>query len=462
MLVNMRWSLILQMNYDYADKYLVSATLRRDASSRFGMNHNSAVFPSASIGWRISSENFMEKTQNWLSDLKIRASWGINGNDMIDNTATYDKFAMSLQNSSYNITGDGSILAPGVYKTHSANNDLRWEQTEQWNIGIDAAFLNNHLAVGLDYFSKNTTDMLVERPYIGVIGEGGYYWYNGVSMKNNGFEGTFTWRDHIKDFNYDISLNLSYYKNEVTNLPEDIYYTYGGGNGLDQTLVGQPYGSWMGYKTNGIFHTQAEVDAYNQQYDVQLGKPGVGRIRYEDVNGDGIINTSDQTWLGSDQPKIIAGLNLGASWKGFDLSLFFNGMIRDAYNNSKFYTDLFQLWTGNHSTRLLDAMDAWKVYEQTGVYNSEIPALTTVDNNNESRVSEFFIEDGSFVKLKTLTLGYTFPEKVTKKLSLNNVRVYFQAQNLFTLTNYTGADPEGLGYTYPQPTTYTFGLSVGF
>lgn len=194
-------------------------------------------------------------------------------------------------------------------------------------------------------------------------------------------------------------------------MPADIYYTYGGGNGVDQTLVGQPYGSWMGYKTNGIFHTQAEVDVYNQQYDVQLGKPGVGRIRYEDVNGDGVINTSDQTWLGSDQPKIIAGLNLGASWKGFDLSLFFNGMIRDVYNNSKYYTDLFQLWTGNHSTRLLDAMDAWKVYEQTGVYDCEIPALTTIDNNNESRLSEFFIEDGSFIKLKTLTLGYTFPEK---------------------------------------------------
>ena len=455
-------SYFAKVNYDYADKYLVSGTLRRDASSRFGMNHNSAIFPSASVGWRISSENFMQKTQDWLSDLKIRASWGINGNDMIDNTATYDKFAMSLQNSSYNLSGDGVTLAPGVYKTHSANNDLRWEQTEQWNIGVDAAFLNNRLSVSLDYFNKNTTDMLVERPYIGVIGEGGYYWYNGVSMKNNGFEGTFTWRDHVKDFNYDISVNLSYYQNEVTDLPEDIYYTYGGGNGTDKSLVGQPYGSWMGYKTDGIFHTQAEVDAYNQQYDVQLGKPGVGRIRYVDVNGDGVINTSDQTWLGSDQPKLIAGLNLGASWKGFDLSLFFNGMIRDAYNNSKFYTDLFQLWTGNHSTRLLDAMNAWEAYKQTGVYDCEVPSLTTVDNNNESRVSEFFIEDGSFIKLKTLTLGYTFPEKVTKKLHLNNARVYFQAQNLFTLTHYTGADPEGLGYTYPQPTTYTFGLSVGF
>lgn len=455
-------SYFAKVNYDYASKYLVSATVRRDASSRFGMNHNSAVFPSASIGWRISGENFMAKTQNWLSDLKIRASWGINGNDQIDNTATYNKYLMSLQNAGYNLVGDGTTLAPGAYKTHTGNNNLEWEETEQWNVGIDAAFLNNRLAVTLDYFSKNTTGMLVERPYIGVIGEGGYMWYNGASMTNKGFEGTFTWRDHVKDFNYDITLNLAYYKNKVTDLPEDIYYTYGGGDGVSQSLVGQPFGSWMGYKTDGIFRTQAEVDEYMQKYDVQIGAPGVGRIRYVDVDGNGIINTSDQTWLGSDQPRVSAGLNLGASWKGIDLSLFFNGMIRDAWNNSKTYTDLFQLWTGNHSTRLLEARDAWTVYEQTGVYNSKYPALVAVDNNNESRSSEFFIEDGSYIKLKTLTLGYTLPKKVTDKMKIDNVRVYFQAQNLFTLTHYTGADPEGLGYTYPQPRTYTFGLSVGF
>ena len=354
------------------------------------------------------------------------------------------------------------MLSPGVFKTASANNDLKWEQTEQWNVGIDASFLNNRLGLTLDYFDKNTTDMLIQRPYIGVIGEGGYYWYNGISMKNKGFEATVTWRDQIKDFNYDVSLNLSYYKNEITDLPSDIYYTYGGGNGVDQSIVGQPFGSWMGYKTDGLFRTEEEVRDYLAKYDVQIGKPGVGRIRYVDVNNDGIISTADQTWLGSDQPKVIAGLNLGASWKGFDLSMFFNGMVRDVWNNSKFYTDLFPLWNGNHSTRLLDAMDAWTVYEQTGVYNGDIPALSAVDTNNEARSSEFFIEDGSYIKLKTLTLGYTLPKKVIDKLFLNNVRVYFQAQNLFTLTIYTGADPEGLGYTYPQPRSYTFGLSVGF
>ena len=281
-------------------------------------------------------------------------------------------------------------------------------------------------------------------------------------MNNKGVEATLSWRDEVNDFSYDVSLNMSYYKNEITDLPEDIYYTYGGGNGVDLTIVGQPFGSWMGYKTDGLFRTKKEVYDYMTTYDVRIGDPDVGRIKYVDVNGDKIIDTSDQTWLGSDQPKVIAGLNIGASWKGFDFSMFFNGMVRDAYNNSKFYTDLFQLWSGNHSTRLLEAMDAWKEYEATGVYNCDIPALTASDTNNEGRLSEYFIEDGSYIKMKNLTLGYTFPKKITDKIKLSNFRVYFQAQNLFTITKYTGADPENLGYAYPQPRSYTLGLSVGF
>lgn len=451
-----------KINYDYADKYLVSATLRRDASSRFGRSKNSALFPSASIGWRITRERFMEKTNKWLADLKLRASWGINGNDMIDNTATYSKYLMSLKSASYNINGDGKTLFPGVYKVLSANSDLRWEQTKQFNLGIDAAFFDSRLGWTLDYFDKRTTDMLITRPYVGVIGEGGNYYYNGISMNNKGVETTITWRDHLKDFDYDISFNLSYYKNEIVDLPDDIYYTYGGGNGVDLSIVGQPFGSWMGYKTDGLFRTKEEVYEYLSKYDDEVGKPGVGRIRYVDVNGDGKINENDRTWLGSDQPKIIAGLSLGASYKGFDISLFFNGMIRDAWNNSKFYTDLFQCWTGNHTTRLIDAMNAWNEYEQTGVYNSNIPALTVVDNNDEKRSSDYYVEDGSYIKLKSLTLGYTFPKHLLDKIRVSSLRLYVQSQNVFTLTKYTGADPEGLGYTYPQPRTYTLGLSVGF
>ncbi len=451
-----------KVNYDYEGRYLFSATVRRDASSRLAQGNNAQIFPSVSAGWRISSEKFMEGAQSWLSDLKIRASWGINGNDIIDNEAPYTKYLISLKDASYNMNGDGTTLAPGVFKVRSNNPDLKWESTEQINVGVDFAFLNGRLNGSLDYFYKETRDMLVEKPYIAVIGEGGYCWYNGGNMTNKGFEAVLNWQDEIKDFKYNVGLNLSYYKNEVTDLMKDIYYNYGGGNGIDKTLVGQPFGSWMGFKTDGVFRTQEEVDAYKQQYKVHFGAPGVGRIKYVDANGDGTINTNDRVWLGSDNPKLIAGLNLGASWKGFDLALFFNGMIRDAYNNSKYYTDLFQLWSGNHSTRLLEAMSAYQNFEQTGVYNSDIPALTTLNNNNEHEVSEYYIEDGSYIKLKSLTLGYTFPQKALDKLKLRNARVYFQAQNLFTLTNYTGADPEGLGYPYPLPRTFSLGLSFGF
>ena len=173
----------------------------------------------------------MEATKNWLADLKLRASWGINGNDIIDNEAPYTKYLISLKDASYNMNGDGTTLAPGGYKVRSTNPDLKWESTRQLNIGVDAAFLNGRLSASLDYFDKKTSDMLVEKPYIAVIGEGGYCWYNGGTMNNKGFEMALTWNDKVKDFQYNVAFNLSYYKNEVTELTEEIYYTYGGGNG---------------------------------------------------------------------------------------------------------------------------------------------------------------------------------------------------------------------------------------
>ena len=175
-----------------------------------------------------------------------------------------------------------------------------------------------------------------------------------------------------------------------------------------------------------------------------------------DLNCDGVINDQDRTWLGSDQPKFIGGLNIGASYKGFDAAIFFSGMVRDAWNNSKFYTDFFQLWTGNHSTRLLEAWDP------TTNFNSSIPALTAVNRNDEGRPSEYFIENGSYIKLKNAQIGYTLPKKFSDRLKIRVCRVYLQGQDLLTITKYTGADPEGLGYPYPLPRTITFGLNLGF
>ena len=451
-----------KLNYTYDNKYLVSFTLRRDASSRLSKDHNYDWFPSVSAGWRLSQESFMEPTQSWLSNLKLRGSWGINGNDLIDNEAFYAKYLMSLDRGSYNMSGDGTTLSPGAYRIRTTNPDLKWEKTYQTNVGVDAGFLNNALSVSLDYFYKETKDMLVEKPYIATIGEGGYCWYNGGEMTNQGFEGQINWRGNItSDFSYDLGFNFTYSKNKVTDLLEDIYYTYGGGY-TGHTLVGQSLGSWMGFKTDGVFKTQAEVDEYRQKYQVEFGSPAVGRIRYVDVDGDGKINYNDRTWLGCDLPKAQFGFTVGAQWKGFDLNMFFSAIIRDAFNTSKYYTDLFQCWNGNHGTRLLEAAQAYDRFLQTGVYDSETPAPTTDNSNNEHEVSEFHIENGSFLRLKTLTLGYTIPKALQEKAKIQNARIYLQAQNLFTITGYSGADPEGLGYPYALPRQFTMGFQLGF
>lgn len=451
-----------KINYSYDSRYLLSFTLRRDASSRLSKEHNFEWFPSISAGWRISQEKFMENTHSWLDELKLRAAWGINGNDLIDNEAFYAKYLMSLRSGAYNMNGDNVTLAPGAFRIRATNPDLTWEKTYQTNVGIDFTMLRGRLSGSLDYFYKDTHDMLVEKPYIATIGEGGYCWYNGGAMTNQGVEITLNWRDNIgKDFRYEVGFNTTVMKNKVTDLMDDIYYSYGGGWG-DLSLVGQSIGSWMGFKTDGVFHSQAEVDEYCSQYEVEFGAPGVGRVKYQDVNGDGKINYNDRTWLGCDLPKAQFGLNLAGYWKGFDLSMFFSSIIRDAYNNSKFYTHLFQGWNGNHGMALLEAAQAYEDYLLTGYYDCDTPAPTTSNSNNETECSQFILEDGSFLRLKTLTLGYTLPESVQKKLRLSNARVYFQAQNVFTVTKYSGADPEGLGYPYALPRSFTFGLQFGF
>lgn len=452
-----------KINYSYADKYLASVTVRRDASSRFGAMHNYGIFPSFSLGWRISQEGFMNSTKNWLSDLKLRASYGINGNDQITADATYNLYSISLENGSYNLNGDNTTLEAGTRRTRLGNEYLKWEETSQLNFGLDASFLKNRLNFSFDWFNKDTDGMLYAPSVAGVIGEGATQYQNCAGMNNRGFETVIGWRDTRGDFSYEVSFNLSHYTNKITYLPEEIYYTFGCGDGTDITNVGLPYGSWLGYVADGLFRTQAEVDEYTGKYNVSYGKPGVGRIRWADVNGDGAITTADRKVLGSDNPKFIGGLNFSAAYKGFDLSLFFNGMVRDAYNNSKYYTDLFQNWTGNHSTRLLKALDAWNEYEKTGVYNSDIPALTTNTRNREgSTTNSWQVEDGSYIKLKTVTIGYSLPHNVLDFFKLRQARIYFQAQNVFCLTRYTGADPEGLGYVYPMPRTFTGGITIGF
>lgn len=445
-------SLFAKVNYVYSDRYLFSGTIRRDASSRFGQNNNAGYFPGVSGAWRISQESFMKDIKA-INDLKFRVSWGQNGNDLLDNEATYTKYQTNLNMAGYDISGiNQGIIPNGIIKNRTGNPNIKWEVTTQTNFGLDLTMLDNRLSLSADYYIKDTKDMLIDRPYIAIIGEGGSIAYNGASLNNKGFEATLSWQDKVgKDFNYSVTFTGTAYKNKVTDVPADIYYTFGGGNGIDKTIVGQPLGSWLGLQTNGLYKTAADLnDGINQP-----GK-GLGRLRYVDTNGDKVINDRDRVWLGSDQPKFIGGLNVALSYKAFDFAFFVNGMIRDAYNNSKFYTDFFQLWTGNHGTRLLDA------WNPTSNFDSSIPSLTAVNLNDEGRTSDYFIENGSYLKLKNIQLGYTLPRSIADKLKLRNFRVYLQGQDLFTITGYKGADPEGLGYPYPLPRTFTLGLNFGF
>ena len=439
-----------KLNLNYDNRYLLAFTLRRDASSRFGKNNGSAFFPAISAGWRLTNEQFMQNV-DFINEFKIRASWGRNGNDQIDNEASYSKYYIDNVKAGYDIAGTDNSVWPGVVKTRSANRSLRWEVTTQTNVGFDSEFLNSRLGVSFDVYNKDTDDMLVDRPYIAVIGEGGTYAYNGASMNTQGLEGMVTWKDRVSDFSYEITANFTHSHNVITSLPDDIYYTWGGGNGVDKSIVGHPVGSWFGYVADGLFKTE---DSLYNGID-QPGK-GLGRIRYADLNHDNVINDMDRDWIGSDNPVLTGGLNLSCSWKNFDFSMFFYGMIRQAWNNSKYYTDFFQLWLGNHGRNLLKA---WNPDEN---FNSDIPALTLKDLNNEARGSTYFIEDGSFWKLKNIQIGYTVPTKVREAVKIKSARVYLSASNIFTLTNYTGLDPEVLGYNYPIPRTFTLGINVGF
>ena len=295
--------------------------------------------------------------------------------------------------------------------------------------------------------------MLIEKPYIAIKGEGGYMAFNAAALKTTGFEGAITWHDRVgKDFRYELTFTATHNLTIVTDVPEEIYYTAYGGNGIDKSIVGRPLGSWMGYKTNGLYRTDNDLND-----DINQPGKGLGRIRYADVYQDNVIDDKDRTWLGHDQPKFIGGLNLSFGYKNFDCALFLNGMVRDAWNNSKFYTDFFQLWTGNHAEKLLT--DSWDSEKN---FNSTIPALTAENINDEGRGSDYFIEDGSYIKLKNIQLGYTLPVNVLKKLKMNTIRFYVQAQDLFTLTNYSGQDPEALGYPYPLPRMFSLGVNIGF
>ena len=455
-----------KVNYTYADRYLLSLTLRYDGSSRFGKNNRYGMFPSVSAGWRINEENFM-KNINWIDNLKLRASWGETGNQEISNIARYTlyesnygeaNFGGQSFGTSYDIAGTngGQQLPSGFKRNQLGNDDLKWETTTQTNLGLDFGFFRNALYGSFEWYYKKTTDILVSMLGIGVMGEGSSQWINAGEMENKGIEFNLGYRGNIGDFQYDIAGNFGTYRNKVTKLPETIAAKGDfGGNGVE-SVVGHPIYSQVGYVYDGIFKSQEEIDNHAQQDGA-----GLGRIRWKDLNEDGVINEKDQEWIYSPVPDFTWGLNIYLQYKNFDLTMFWQGVQGvDVISDLKKETDL---WSGlnisnlNKGDRLLDAWTPTNM-------GSNIPAISTMDNNNEKRVSSYFVENGSFAKLRTIQLGYNFPKSITEKLYMQRLRVYLSAQNLLTIksSKFTGVDPENANFGYPIPVNVTFGLNVSF
>ena len=456
-------------NYTYDNRYLISFTARYDGSSRFGKTHRFAFFPSVSAGWRMSQEKFMSGASSWLDDLKIRASWGQTGNQDISSTARYTIYESNYgvnenggqsYGTSYDITGSngGSVLPSGFRRIQIGNDDIKWETTSQTNVGLDFSFFKQTFYGTFDWFYKQTKDILVLMDGIGVMGEGASQWVNAGEVRNMGVELSLGYRNQTKTgFKYDITANISHYTNTVVDLPATVASkgTFGG-NGV-KSVVGHAIGSQVGYIADGIFKSQEEID----NHAIQEGA-GLGRIRYRDINGDGIITEADQDWIYSPVPAVSFGANFYFEYKGFDLTVFFQG-VGGVQVITKDYKEQTDLWSGvnvanlNKGTRVLDA---WSPTNP----DSNIPALSTNNNNNETRVSTYFVEDGSFLKLRNLQLGYNLPKKACDKMMMQNWRWFISAQNVFTIhsAKYTGVDPENPTFGYPIPLTVTLGTKVTF
>lgn len=453
--------------YVYDDKYLFSGTIRRDGSSRFGKNNRWGVFPAFNAGWRINQESFMESTENWLSELKVRYGWGQTGNQEINNLAIYSIYATdygkgdptwnAVWGTAYDITGSGSgLLQSGYKRVQLANEDLKWETTTQSNIGLDFGFFNNALYGSAEYYIKDTKDILYVPGYSAIKGEGAQKTYNGASMQNKGIEFTLGYRGKTAfGLEYDFTGNISSNANKVTYLPESVKNSYGG-NGTTDNILGRPLGSFYGYIADGIFKTQEDLD----NHCTQDGKD-LGRIRYRDLNNDGVIDDKDRTWIGDPFPDFTYGLNINLAYKCFDLSVYFQGIHNvDIDNVVKRTSDFWSVsdTRSNKTTRLLSAWDP--------VTNpdSDIPALTTNNKNDEGRMSTYFVENGSYLKLRNIQLGYSIPASKLEKIKFSNLRFYVSAQNLFTIKSksFTGVDPENPAWGYPIPMTYTVGLNASF
>ena len=463
-------SIFGRVDYSLKDKYLLNVTLRRDGSSRFGPETRYGVFPAASVGWRISGEPFMQNV-TFIDELKIRAGWGQMGNQLnVDRENAYSFYRSTPGNSSYDIEGTNNSVVQGFDMDRVGNPVTQWETSTTTNFGIDGVFFNSRLDIALDVYNRVTEGLLLRAQVPGTLGHATLPYVNIGDIRNQGIDLMVGTRGNIGagGFRYEAALTLSHYKNEALKVgenPNDIIPgTVLRNVEITRNTAGQPISSFYGYIIDGFYDTQEEVDAGPDQPQKR-----VGSWRIRDVNGDDVINSEDQSFIGSPHPDLTAGLNLTLAYNNFDFTVFLYSVLgAKLYNNTRWWTD-FNSFQGNRSRRMLE--QSWT----PGADNSDalLPILDATDTYSNNIANTYLMEDASYLRARTIQLGYTLPQALGGKLGLNNLRLYVQAQNLFTITGYSGVDPDvttlgpetGMGIDmgwYPNPKQYILGVNIGF
>jgi TonB-linked SusC/RagA family outer membrane protein len=467
-----------RLDYIFNDKYLFNATIRHDGSSNFSRKNQYGYFPAFSAGWRISQEGFM-KNVTWINDLKIRGGYGIMGNQLnLTNANRFNTFGSSIGQSYYPITGDGTIT-PGFYQAQIGNPDAKWEKDANTNIGFDATILNNMLTFNVDYYRKDIRDLLFNAEKLGTVGNGAVPYVNIAQMKTDGLDASVTGNFKInKDLSFNPTLSLTTYSNKIvkisdnaTNFSQDLERRFG----IDFTRnqVGHSVGEFYGYKIQGFWNSQSEIDAADAGAKALTGNPDevyqsdvkVGRFRYVDVNGDGMVTEADRTFLGNPSPKFSGGLNLGGSYKSFDFNFLLYGTYGNkVWNNVKYWTDFYANYETAKSHIAL--YDSWTESN----HNAKAP-IQELDASTSSGAApnSYFVENGSYLRLRSAQVGYTFKGNWLKKAKIQKLHIYVSATNLFTITGYSGIDPElssssvlnfGIDEgSYASPRTFLFGVN---
>ena len=463
---------------------MATVTLRYDGSSIFNKGKRWGAFPSASVGWVISNEKFMESTRNWMDFLKIRASWGQNGNNRIAKYQYLATIAQSGPNGdsgykfsdSYDVTLSGTPNT-GAYANIVPNPDVTWETSEQLDLGFDARFLNSRLGLTFDWYKKTTKDWLIVAPRIAIEGTNPAY-INGGDVQNKGVEIALTWNDRVgKDFSYNVGVNFATNKNEVTRIANENGYINGGGSILSQGTeyiyraeIGKPIGYFYGMSYSGIWQNQQEIDAARAAGKAVLDGAQPGDAIWDDWNGDGVITYAegkncDRHEIGNPNPDVTLGVNLGLNWKGLDFAV--NGAGAFGMQIMRSYRSFSDSWWHNYDTTIFNR------WHGEGTSNT-VPRISGTGHPNTNYVSNRYMENADYFKIKTITLGYDFT-KIWKSSPFQQLRLYVQAQNLVTFTGYTGLDPEvgnaagadgwasgiDLGL-YPPSRTFLVGASIKF